>query len=141
MANGHGGSRRGAGRPRGSRGLRNKYSQNLRFHPNYVEEDIFDEYISFMTKDLMKYLNIYPHQLKQYLRDGLPHYMTIRQGENPDYDTGGIRQRGFIKAEVDEWCLANARLLVAPPARWKIANIYGTRDKGKALLIYPEGAF
>ena len=152
----HGGARAGAGRPKGKPksgtikadmvnhkriAARNRVMKNIM----YVGEDIWDATITHGSLEIMRYLGITTSHLYTYLEAGLPHYLPeLRQGDhNASYDPAGISQRGFVKREVDEWCLANPRVLVTPPLEWKVTTAH--RDdydilEGKALVIYPSWA-
>ena len=152
--NGHGGARIGAGRPKGSKeksGVvkpdmidRRRIEARSRNFKNimYVGEDIWEATITHGSLEIMPYLGVTTIHLYLYLEHGLPHYLPeLRQGDhNANYDPAGISQRGFVKREVDEWCLANPNVLVCPPLEWKITT--ANRDdydilEGKALVIYP----
>ena len=142
---GHGGARVGAGRPRGSKSPRVGYLRRQERNAVYIGEDIWDATITHGSLEIMRYLGITAHHLKLYMEQGLPHYLPeLRQGDhNASYDPAGISQRGFVKREVDVWCLANPNVLVCPPLEWKVTTAH--RDdydilEGKALVIYPSWA-
>tara|TARA_Y100001951_G_C11115597_1_gene169914 strand:+ start:42 stop:566 length:525 start_codon:yes stop_codon:yes gene_type:complete len=147
--NGHGGARVGAGRPKGSKASGNRLTPNYRNRITrnivYIGEDIWDTTITHGSLEIMRYLGVTAHHLRDYMEHDLPHYLPeLRQGDhNANYDPAGISQRGFVKREVDEWCLAHPDILVCPPLEWKVTIAH--RDdyeilEGKALLIYPEWA-
>jgi len=142
---GHGGARVGAGRPKGSTRPRVGYLRRQERNEVYIGMDIWDATITHGSLEIMRYLGITAHHLKLYMEQGLPHYLPeLRQGDhNASYDPAGISQRGFVKREVDEWCLANPNVLVCPPLEWKVTTAH--RDdyeilEGKALVIYPSWA-